>query len=181
VARYVALLRGINVGGRNKVTMAELRRVLEGAGHTAVRTYLQSGNVVFSSDAPRRTLEADVERLLDVELATPVVVVVRSAGELRQVVAGAPDGFGAAAVHSDVVFLRSPLTPAAAMRAVRLAEGVDRAWPGRGVLYFTRLSAARSRSRMNSIVGTPEYRLMTIRNWSTTTGLLALVDGDGDG
>src|SRR5262245_29879409 len=111
VGRYVALLRGINVGGRNAVPMAELRRVLEGAGHTSVRTYLQSGNVVFSSAAPRRSLEDGVERLLQTELGVPVVVVVRSAAELRRIVDAAPDGFGGAPDdrHSDVVFLKAPL------------------------------------------------------------------------
>ena len=49
-------------------------------------------------------------------------------------------------------------------------------WTGRGVLYFARLSARRTQSKMSSIVGTPEYALMTIRNWSTTTKLLALLD-----
>jgi uncharacterized protein (DUF1697 family) len=55
---------------------------------------------------------------------------------------------------------------------VRLRDGVDEAWSGDGVLYFQRLSARRTQSRMGAIVGTPEYRLMTIRSWATTTTLL---------
>ena len=57
-----------------------------------------------------------------------------------------------------------------------MRDGVDQAWPGTGVLYFARLSARRTQSKMSSIVGTPEYKLMTIRSWKTTTKLLALLD-----
>jgi uncharacterized protein (DUF1697 family) len=63
---------------------------------------------------------------------------------------------------------------------VRLREGVDAAWSGDGVLYFRRLSARRSQSRMGAIVGSPEYRRMTIRNWATTTTLVALLDASAD-
>jgi uncharacterized protein (DUF1697 family) len=59
---------------------------------------------------------------------------------------------------------------------VRLRNGVDTAWRGEGVLYFQRLSAQRTRSRMGAIVGTPEYALMTIRSWTTTMKLLTLLD-----
>jgi uncharacterized protein (DUF1697 family) len=180
--RYVALLRGINVGGRNKVPMADLRRAFEDGGYDAVRTYIQSGNVVFESSAAQRTLEGDVERALEAAFGLPLVVVVRSHAELRSIVERAPDGFGAApgTFHSDVVFLKPPLTAAKAMRVVELREGVDEAWPGAGVVYFARRSAERTKSRMNRVVGTPEYQLMTIRSWATTTKLLALVDDAGD-
>ena len=62
------------------------------------------------------------------------------------------------------------------MKIVKLRDGVDRAWAGSGVVYFERLSAERTKSRMSSIVGTPEYANMTIRSWATTTKLLALLD-----
>lgn len=176
--RYVALLRGINVGGRNKVPMADLRAAVEKVGHTDVTTYIQSGNVLFTSSEPRAKLEAGLETALEREFGFPLVVVVRSHAQLRAVVGDAPKGFGQQpdTYHSDVIFLRAPLTPAKAMKVVKLRDEVDQAWTGRGVLYFARLSARRTQSRMSSIVGTPEYALMTIRNWATTTKLLALLD-----
>jgi uncharacterized protein (DUF1697 family) len=176
--RYVALLRGINVGGRNPVPMAELRRAVEAAGYTDVSTYIQSGNVLLTSDEPRATVESTLERELERRCGIPLVVVVRSHAQLRAVVEQAPAGFGAQpdTYHSDVIFLRAPLTPAQAMKVVRLRDGVDQAWAGRGVLYFARLSGRRTQSKMSSIVGTPEYARMTIRNWATTTKLLALLD-----
>jgi uncharacterized protein (DUF1697 family) len=104
--------------------------------------------------------------------------VVRSLRQLRNVVEKAPAGFGEhpGTYHSDAVFLKGPLTSRQAMKVVELREGVDRAWPGAGVLYFERLSERRTQSRMGRIVGTPEYRRMTIRSWRTTTTLLGLLD-----
>jgi uncharacterized protein (DUF1697 family) len=174
--RYVALLRGINVGGRNPVPMADLRAAFEGAGHTAVRTYIQSGNVLF--EAGGRIDEDAVEAVLERRFGVPLVVVLRTERHLRAVVDGAPDGFGQRPqeFHSDVVFLKAPLSSRQAMRVVQLRDGVDQAWPGRGVVYFQRLSARRTASRMSKIVGTPEYKRMTIRSWATTTKLLSLLD-----
>jgi uncharacterized protein (DUF1697 family) len=175
--RYVALLRGINVGGRNPVPMAELQEAFTGAGLQDVSTYIQSGNVLFSTDRPAAGLEDHVEAVLEERFGVPIVVVVRSLRQLRSVVRSAPPGFGGQPDehHSDVIFLKRPLTAAKAMEVVRLRDGVDRAWAGTGVLYFARLSERRTQSRLSSIMGTPEYRLMTIRNWRTTTTLLELL------
>ena len=176
--RAVALLRGINVGGKNPVPMADLRAAMEGAGYDDVRTYIQSGNVLFSTDEPTAGLEDRVEAVLEERFGIPIVVVIRTERQFRAVVRKAPDGFGAQPdrYHSDAVFLKTPLTAAQAMKVVRLREGVDRAWPGSGVVYFERLSAQRTKSKLNAIMGTPEYQRMTIRSWATTTKLLALLD-----
>lgn len=181
--QYVALLRGINVGGRNKVAMADLRAAFEEHGFGAVRTYIQSGNVLFETPAAAGSLEDEVEGLLERRFGVPLVVVVRSHTQLRKVVVEAPPGFGRQpdTYHSDAIFLKAPLTAEQAMSVVARRDGVDEAWPGRGVLYFARLSAERTRSRMSSIVGTPEYQRMTIRSWTTTTKLLALLDAAGAG
>jgi uncharacterized protein (DUF1697 family) len=170
----VALLRGINVGGRNAVAMADLRAAFEDAGHAGVRTYIQSGNVLF--DAASRVDEEGVEAVLERRFGVPLVVVLRTARQLRAVVEGAPDGFGQRPdeFHSDVVFLKAPLTSRQAMRVVELREGVDQAWPGQGVVYFARNYARLTASRMGRIVTTPEYKSMTIRSWRTTTKLLDL-------
>jgi uncharacterized protein (DUF1697 family) len=177
--RYVALLRGINVGGRNPVPMAELRAAFEAEGHGGVSTYIQSGNVLFETDAPSGSLEDDLEAALVRHFGFPLVVVVRSHRQLRTIVDKAPDGFGGdpGTYHSDVIFLKAPLSSRQAMRVVVQRDGVDQAWGGAGVLYFARVSARRTQSRMSRIVGTPEYQRMTIRNWATTTRVLGLLDG----
>jgi uncharacterized protein (DUF1697 family) len=177
--RFVCLLRGINVGGRNPVAMADLRAAFEDAGYESVRTYIQSGNVIFGSPAAQKSLEASIETMLEKRFGVPLVVVVRSERQLRAVVEKAPAGFGdePGTYHSDTIFLKAPLTSAKAMEVVQTRDGVDQAWAGTGVLYFARLSSRRTQSRMSKIVGTPEYKQMTIRSWSTTTKLLALLDG----
>jgi uncharacterized protein (DUF1697 family) len=175
---HVALLRGINVGGRNRIAMTDLRDAFTEYGFTEVSTYIQSGNVLFRTDRPAGSLVREIETALERRFGVPLVVVVRSHLQLRSVVERAPDGFGAEPdrYHSDVVFLRSPLTARQAMRVVQLRDGVDSAWSGRGVIYFARLSERRTQSKMASIVGTPEYQSMTIRSWSTTTKLLDMLD-----
>lgn len=176
--QHVALLRGINVGGKNRVQMADLREAFANAGYDEVATYIASGNVLFAAPQAGAALEAAIEEMLEDRYGIAIVTVVRTHAEIRGVVRNAPEGFGGepGRYHSDVVFLKQPLTPKAAMQVVQLREGVDRVWPGKGVLYFARLSARRTESKMSKIVGTPEYRQITIRSWSTTTRLLALLD-----
>jgi len=176
--RYVALLRGINVGGRNPVAMADLREAFESEGYDAVSTYIQSGNVLFESDAPSDSLENELEAMLERRFRFPLVVVVRSHRQIGNIVERAPNGFGGApdTYHSDVIFLKGPLPSRQAMRVVELRDGVDQAWSGSGVLYFARVSARRAQSRMSRIVGTLEYQQMTIRSWTTTTKLLGLLE-----
>jgi uncharacterized protein (DUF1697 family) len=176
--RYVALLRGINVGGKNIVPMADLRAAFETEGYESVRTYIQSGNVLFESGAPRGSLESELEAMLLRQLETPIRVVLRSHVQLRNVVQKAPRGFGTKpdTYHSDAVFLKSPLTSQQAMRVVELRDGVDKVWPGTGVVYFQRLSERRTQSKLNKVASAPEYQQMTIRSWSTTTKLLDLLE-----
>ncbi len=176
--RYVALLRGINVGGNNKIAMADLRDLFEQAGHAEVESYIQSGQVLFASSAPAASLEADIERAITDRFGLEVPVVVVSHAKLRTVVRKAPEGFGQApdTYHSDVIFLKKPLTPAKAMEVVRTRDGVDQAWRANGVLYFARLSELRTKSMLSKIMGTPQYKLMTIRSWSTTVKLLSMLD-----
>jgi uncharacterized protein (DUF1697 family) len=178
MTRYLALLRAINVGGKNPVAMADLRRAFEDSGYDAVSTYINSGNVLFRTSVAAASLETNIETMLERRFGTPLVVVVRSLAQIRTIVKRAPHGFGStpSELHSDVLFLKPSLTSQKAMAVVELRDGVDRAWPGPGVIYFERVSARRTQSRMSRIVGTPEYRQMTIRSWATTTKLLDLLD-----
>lgn len=176
--RYVALLRGINVGGKNIIGMTDLRAALEAHGLENVGTYIQSGNVLFETDRPAKTLESGIEAALEKAFKVPLVVVLRSHRQLKSVIDKAPDGFGTDpdTYYSDAVFLKAPLTAKQVMGIMALRDGVDQAWPGTGVVYFARLGAQRTKSKMSKIVGTPEYKQMTIRSWTTTVKLLGLLD-----
>jgi uncharacterized protein (DUF1697 family) len=178
-ASHLALLRGINVGGRNIIKMTDLKTCFEDLGCTCVTTYIQSGNVVFRSDGKNaaRLMDA-IERALSERFAYASRVVLLSRAQLASVVEKAPAGFGEQLdkYRYDVVFLRKPLTAAEAMKAVRLKEGVDTAHQGKTALYFSRLIAKAAQSHLVKLVALPAYQSMTIRNWNTTTKLLALMD-----
>lgn len=180
--QYVALLRGINVGGKNIVPMASLKAAFTSMGLGDIATYIQSGNVLFTSDqqdiaALTTTIEAALEKAF--RFAIPAVVI--TGGRLERTVDRAPDGFGAApdVYRYDVLFLKPPLTATKALKDVPVEEGVDRVHPGTDVIYFSRLIAKASQSRLSRITQMPVYRQMTIRNWNTTTKLLALIRSRG--
>jgi uncharacterized protein (DUF1697 family) len=180
--QYLALLRGINVGGKNLIKMADLREAFEDIGVLDVATFIASGNVFFRAPRqPRAALAAKLESKLSRRFATDLKVVLLTEAELRGVVEGAPPRFGWDTHRCDVIFLRKPLTTARAFGVVETKEGVDQAWKGRGVLYFARLAARASSSRLGKITALPEYKNLTIRSWSTTTKLLEQLDARSDG
>jgi uncharacterized protein (DUF1697 family) len=174
--QYLGLLRGINVGGKNLVNMADLRAALEGMGFEDVATYIQSGNVLFRAPRQKREeLAARIEAKLSRRFGMELKVVLLTEAQLTGVIEDAPRGFGADSHKCDVIFLRKPLTVTKAFGLFETREGVDAAWAGKGVVYFSRLAAKASGSRLSKIVAVPEYQDMTIRSWSTTTKLHALM------
>ena len=176
---YLALLRGINVGGKNVIKMTDLKQCFEDTGCADVATYIQSGNIVFRSeerDAAR--LASKIETALSARFAYTSRLVLLTRQQLTHVVKHAPDGFGRKPdkYRYDVIFLRKPLTASEAMKSVSLKAGVDAAHKGRGVLYFSRLVSKATQSHLSKLVALPLYQQMTVRNWNTTTRLLALMD-----
>ena len=151
MARYVALLRGINVGGKNLIKMPALRSCFE-EKFEDVSTYIASGNVLFSASGSATSLTDRIERMLVAQFDHyEANVVLRSLRQMKTVVEKAPHGFGAdpGRYRSDVVFLKSPIRAAIAVRSVETKEGVDQVWAGSGVIYFQRLTAKASSSRVS--------------------------------
>lgn len=176
--QYLALLRGINVGGNNIIKMADLKACFESLGLTDVVTYIQSGNVIFkSAEKDKAKLTKMIEAGLSKRFNYEARLVVISYKQLKQTVDDAPRGFGKELdkFKYDVIFLKEPLTAKEAMKSVSMKEGVDNGSSGKDVLYFSRLTARASSSHLTKIIGMPVYQNMTIRNWNTTTKLLALM------
>lgn len=176
---YVALLRGINVGGKNLIKMPALKACFEANGFEDVATFIQSGNVLFGSPETRASeLANTIEEVLGQEFGYAATVVVRNRTQMRVVVHRAPKGFGAepAKYRYDVIFLKEPLTAKAAITSVPTKPGVDEAHAGTGVLYFSRLISKATQSRLSRIVSSPIYPSVTIRNWNTTTKLLEMME-----
>jgi len=177
--RYVVLLRGINVGGKNPVPMARLRAVLEGLGFTGVATYIASGNVILESELTAAQIGALIEAALPREFSLHdeiVRVLVLSQAQLAAVVDNRPEGFGSQPdrYHSDAIFLMG-IEVADALAVFNPREGVDAVWAGDGVIYSQRLSAERTKSRLSKVMESLLYKSMTIRNWNTTTTLYQML------
>jgi uncharacterized protein (DUF1697 family) len=176
---HLVLLRGINVGGKNKLPMAALKTFLEGLGFEDVRTYIQSGNAIVQSSLSAASIARKIEKelggafRLDSDL---IKVLVLSRSQLKAVVDNRPKGFGDEPdkYHSDTIFLMG-LSPKEALTAFSPLEGVDTLWAGKGVIYSQRLSARRTKSRLNRMMASPLYKSMTIRNWATTLKLLEML------
>jgi uncharacterized protein (DUF1697 family) len=176
---YVILMRGINVGGKNKVPMAGLRKCLEELGFSDVSTYIASGNVILKSGKQAEEIKAQIEKALpeyfklDDEL---IKVLVLNRKQFQAVIDNKPEGFGEQPekYHSDAIFLMG-IDTAETLPAFDPREGVDTIWPGEGVIYSQRLSSQRTKSRLNKIMASQAYKLMTIRNWNTTTKLLEIL------
>ena len=176
---YVVLLRGINVGGKNNISMTELKFCLEEQGFEDVMTYIQSGNVILQSSLDATALGQKIEAMLSNKFkldSSSIKVLIVTEDQLQAVIDERPKGFGEQpdTYHSDAIYLMG-IDADQAMSVFTPREGVDQVWPGNGVIYSQRLSALRTKSRLSTIVGTPAYQSMTIRSWSTTTKLLSLM------
>jgi uncharacterized protein (DUF1697 family) len=174
-ARCAALLRGVNVGGRNKIAMADLRRILSGLGHADVVTHLQSGNAVFTSGLPSRQLEADIGEAIEREVGLRCAVMVRTGPELAAVIAGHPLGQEPEnPSRYFVTFLAAAPDPARAGEFCRLDLSPERAWVAGREAYLWIPQGAADAKLTNTFV---ERRLGvagTARNWNTVRKLAEL-------
>jgi uncharacterized protein (DUF1697 family) len=176
--RYLALVRGINVGGKNIIKMSDLRSVFESLGCQDVTTYIQSGNVLFTSALKNTaSLAVSIERALSAKFAGTFPVVVLTGQKLERVTANAPPGFGQdpARYRYDVIFLRPPSRAALILPTISLRQGVDEALERNGVLYLRRLTIRASESHLSRLTRNAAYSSMTVRNWKTTTALCRLI------
>lgn len=176
---FVALLRGLNVGGKNKLPMAELTRLCSELGCTDVGTYVQSGNVVLRASAGlARTLEADIAAALRARLGLNVPVILRSAAQIAAVARANPLlEAGAAPETLHVVFLAA--APAAG-RAAGLDPGRS---PGdsfvlRGRELYLALPHGVARTKLtNAYLDKTLGTTSTLRNWRTVQALLERTRG----
>ena len=174
---HVALLRGINVGGKNKLPMKTLAGLFEAAGCADVRTYIQSGNVVYRASAAVAKRAPDlVARSLVEELGLAVPVVARTAAELRRVEAGNPflaEGADPKQLH--VAFLVKKPTAAQV-----LALDPDRSPPDRFVvigreIYLSCPNGMARTKLTNAYLDRALGTTTTVRNWNTVRALVGML------
>jgi uncharacterized protein (DUF1697 family) len=177
VARQIVLLRGINLGSRNRVAMPELRELFDGAGFDDVRTYVQSGNVVLTSGQGPDRLARKCERLIAERFGLDIPMVARTRDEVAAVVERDPLGDVATnPKRYQVSFLGSELD-AETVRKLEAArvEPERLAVVGREVYAWHPEGVARSRL-WTLLAGKGLGVTATARNWTTVTKLLAMAD-----
>jgi uncharacterized protein (DUF1697 family) len=185
---YIALLRGINVGGKNKVKMADLKRTFEASGLSRVQTYIQSGNVLFESDEEEAPLRQRIEERIAADFGIQVVVVLRTLAEMERIAANCPfsaEDIAEAEAASDaeslyVALLLEAPVPEKAERLSAYSTPDDRfQLAGRDVYLLFRYSVRDSKlAAQLPKLGVPA----TVRNWNTIQKLVALakaMDDDG--
>jgi uncharacterized protein (DUF1697 family) len=175
MARYVALLRGINVGPRNRVAMPALREALEVAGFEDVRTYVQSGNVVLGSRAKPETVRRKVEQVVADRFALEIPVVVRTRAELAAVVKRNPLGKVATEPKRyQVSFLSAKLSAKVVRELEEVAAPEEQVVvSGREVYAWHPKTIARSKL-WAKLAGKDLGVTATSRNWATVEALLEL-------
>jgi uncharacterized protein (DUF1697 family) len=179
MSAYLLLFRGINVGGKNIIPMASLKSRLKELGFDSIETYIASGNVILQSKKKPSEIKEIIEKAMPKSFKVEkdeLKVLVLTRRQLQSMIDDKPSGFGdfPEKYHSDAIFMMD-IAVQHAISLFKPREGVDTIWPGNGVIYSQRLSALRTKSRLKNIMGTPEYKSMTIRNWRTTTKLLDLL------
>jgi len=176
--KYVCLLRGINVGGKNLIKMAELKILLEKLGFSSVKTYIASGNVIFESNLDKLAAKAVIEKRLLERISSPISVLLLTAEEMRRIVSERPAGFGEdrAYYKYDVAFLIDPLTVDEAFSEFTPRVGVDRVWAGELCVYIAMDLKQLTKSWISKIIESPIYPFISIRNWNTTWKLSQLID-----
>jgi uncharacterized protein (DUF1697 family) len=181
--RYVALLRGINVGRAKRVAMADLRRVLGSLGYSDVATYLQSGNAVFSAAADASTVATAVQAAVRTELGVDAAVVVRTGAELTEAIAADPFGEVAVDPAGHLLGFFAAVPPAARLAALRESLAAQQLDPERAGLHL--IADAHCylwcpHGVLKSPFGTVDWHralgvAVTMRNWTTVTRLAEML------
>ena len=174
----MALLRGINVGGKNKVDMKQLKAAFEDAGMTSVRTYINSGNVIFSSTSRSR---ARLTELLEKAIASAfgfrVDVLVRDRKSISTVVKALPRSWvNDDTMKCDVMFLWDDVARSSVVKELGIKPDIEEVKYVAGALIWRVDRKGVTRSGQMKLARTPLYKRMTIRNCNTARKLLELME-----
>jgi uncharacterized protein (DUF1697 family) len=176
--RFVLLLRGVNVGAGNALAMAELRRIVAEAGGSHVQTYVQSGNVVFSTDRAINSLQAEVETALRHVMGRPIPTAVRSGTELSALIAANPYPEAEAEPTKLCLTFLSQVPS-----ALELAPLFSARWAPERFYFvdreiYTHHPNGQGRSQLAATLARlPVQGALTTRNWNTVRKLADLATG----
>jgi len=172
---YIALLRGINVGGNNKVSMQELKLVFEQAGMKNIKTYINSGNVLFESGpASRMDIAKRLEEVIEAGFGFVVKVLVWDKDSVIALADAVPRAWVDETMRCNILFLWDEIDNPSIINAMPVKAGIDNLQYQKGALVWSVERKNITKSGMTKIIGTNIYRQMTIRNSNTLYKLAAL-------
>ena len=174
MATHVALLRAVNLGGTNKVSMADLRRLVESLGFTGVTTFIQSGNVLFTSR--RRVTAGAIELAISRELGMDVPVMVRTVAEVEGIIEANP--FPRADPGKLHVGFMADGPPPAALADLDHDRFLPEEFAVIGAELYLHLPNGMGRSKLPGYLERAIKIPTTIRNWNTVSKLLELAERD---
>ena len=174
---YVALLRGINVGGKNIVSMTSLKESFERCGFEDVSTYINSGNVLFrATETDARKIERTIDRVLARDFGINGRTVVRSRAEMARLVKTMSSTWKAdPRLKYNVIFLRHSIDSRRVLAGLTPKPDIEQVVYCPGTLLWSAQISALGRTAMLKLASSPLYQDMTVRGVNTTTKILALM------
>jgi uncharacterized protein (DUF1697 family) len=175
---YVALLRGINVGGKARVEMPRLKALFETLGCEDVLTYINSGNVIFGDGRPAKQLAPLIENGIAKEFGFEVRVVLRDLANIRDLCKKIPAGWTNGREHkqkTDVMFLWDEINDKSILKKVKINPDIENVRYIDGALVWNIGHENLTRSGATKLIGTGLYRHMTVRNINTVRKLHGLM------
>lgn len=175
---YVALLRGINVGGNAIVSMAKLKVTFEHAGFVNVKTFINSGNVIFrATETNQAKLCAKIEASIKKDFKLDIRVTTRSLADYAKMLKTFPKDWGTdPKCRHYVLFLFPEVDSKNTLKELAPREGIDQAWYAKGAILWSTDLKALTRSSLQKMMSVPKmYRAMTIRNANSTRKIFALM------
>lgn len=174
---YIALLRGINVGGNNKINMKALQTTFEQAGMIHVTTYINSGNIIFShATLTHHELSELLQQAIAKDFHLQIKVMIRDIAQIQTVVEHLPESWSNDdQMKSDVFFLWDEINDESIIEKLPLKAGIGTLIYIPGAVLFAVSREDAPRSQMNKLVSSKLYPLMTIRNVNTTRKILDLM------
>ncbi|MGO4732288.1 DUF1697 domain-containing protein [Paenibacillus sp. 2KB_22] len=177
---YVALLRGINVGGNNKINMKQLKETFEQAGMLDVVTYINSGNIIFADHQERadanREISLVLEKAIAADFGLQIRVMVRNMDEIQSVIEAIPEEWtNDDTAKSDVMFLWDEVNEPSVLDQLPIKPEIGTLIYVPGAILYSVSREDASKSGMNKLVGSKVYAYMTVRNVNTTRKIYALM------
>jgi uncharacterized protein (DUF1697 family) len=176
--KYLILLRGINVGGNNIIKMSDLKNIFEAMKFTKIKTYIQSGNIIFNASERNKTqLMKIIEKTLSERFKYNSQVIIYTYNEYEKIIQNIPDDFGKETdkYRYDVWFLKEPLTAEEVAKQIKIREGLDKICKGENVIYTYR--SQKEENGKIYFIKMPQtiYQNITVRNLSTTKKIYELM------